>query len=43
MVSLATSLQPGYVPLAGTVQVDIVLQVFLFDVRVSLGSTKHIL
>lgn len=44
MVSLATSLQPVYLPLVGTIKVRIILQVvFLFNALVSLGSGKHIL
>jgi len=43
MVSLATSLQPVYLPVVGTIKVHIILQVFLFDAFVTLRSGKHIL
>lgn len=43
MVSLATSLPPVYIPLVGTIKLHMVLQVFLFDALVSLGSGEHIL
>lgn len=43
MVSLATSVQPVYLPLVGTIKVHIVLQVFLFDALAGLRSGAHIL